>query len=290
MNPSAVAGKFARNAVFVIAALFFGIPVVWLLLAPTKTSTELRTAPPLSFGTLQNVVDAWNHVVGYSGGIIYQWIGNSLFYTLTSVAVALLLAVPAGYALAKFDFIGRKTVLTLTLITMIVPQAALILPLYLEMSSVKLTNTPWSVILPLSFYPFGVYLVYLFATTSIPDSILEAARIDGASEFGILMRMFVPLARPAILMVGFFAFVTSWNAFFLPFIMNTSPSLSNLQTGLENLIVATGGIAGINRTNIPIHDPEVALAAIASVLPILLIFVFAQRFLVAGQVQAAEKG
>ncbi len=129
------------------------------------------------------------------------------------------MSVPAGYALAKFRFRGSGVVLFATLLTMIVPAAALILPLYLEMSAVGLTNTPWSVILPLTFHPFGVYLIYLFAKTSIPDSIIEAARIDGCSELGIMMRIFVPLAWSVIAMVAFFTFVSSWNSFFLPFIM-----------------------------------------------------------------------
>jgi multiple sugar transport system permease protein len=209
---------------------------------------------------------------------------------VASVVLALIACVPAGYGLAKYRFHGRTTILFLTLITMVVPSAALILPLYLEMSTVGLTNTPWSVILPLAFYPFGVYLVYLFAATSVPDSIFEAARLDGASEWRAFFTVFLPLARPAIVMVAFFAFVNSWNAFFLPYIMNTDPQLANLQTGLQLLVRNTNALGGANFTGIPISEPEVALAAVISVAPILFIFLFAQRHLVAGQTAGAEKG
>ena len=287
---SPLSGKLGRNIVLAATIVFFGIPIVWLFLAPTKTSDGLASAPPLSFGSLQNVVDAWTHLFEYSNGILGTWILNSVFYTVTSVAIALVASVPAGYGLAKFRFRGRTTILFLTLVTMIVPPAALILPLYLEMSSVNLTNTPWAVILPLTFYPFGVYLVYLYAVASIPDSIIEAARIDGVSEWGIMFRIFLPLARPAIGMIAFFAFVASWNTFFLPFIMNTDPELANLQTGLQLLVRNTAALGGANYTGLPIHEPEVALAAIISIAPILLIFLFAQRFLVAGQTAGAEKG
>jgi multiple sugar transport system permease protein len=283
-------GRLGRNILFAVTILFFGIPIVWLLLAPTKTNNGLSFQSPLSFGNLSQIGTAAGNLFGYNHGIIWTWALNSVWYTVLSVVIALATAVPAGYALAKFAFRGRSTVLFVTLLTMIVPSAALILPLYLEMSAVGLTNTPWSVILPLTFYPFGVYMIYLFTTTSIPNSIIEAARLDGCSEFGIMTRVFIPLARPAIVMIAFFAVVGSWNSFFLPFIMLTSQDLATLQTGLQILVSSTGAINGGNLSNIPIRAPEVALAAIISILPILMVFIFAQKYLVAGQTAGAEKG
>lgn len=290
MRAPQLAGRAGRNLLLLAALLFFGTPLVWLLLAPTRTTETLRSGAPLSFGSLANVGQAWDHLVGYGDGIVGTWVLNSVLYTAGSVLLALVTCVPAGYGLARFDFRGRSTVLFLTLVTMVVPQAALILPLYLEMSAVGLTGTAWSVILPLSFYPFGVYLVYLFAATSVPGSILEAARLDGASEWGVLRRIFLPVARPVVVLVAFFAFVNSWNAFFLPYLMNTDPELANLQTGLQFLVRSTNALGGANFTGNPINEPEVAMAAIISVTPILLIFLFAQRHLVAGQTVGAEKG
>lgn len=285
-----LSGRFGRNLLLIATLLFFGIPVLWLFLATTKTSAQLKNDAPLSFGSFDQIGAAWTHLFDYSDGIIGTWTLNSVGYTVGSVVIALLACVPAGYGLAKFRFRGRGAVLFLTLVTMVVPSAALILPLYLQMSAVGLTNTPWSVILPLAFYPFGVYLIYLFAATTIPDSVIEAARLDGVSEWGILMRIFLPLALPAIVMVAFFAFVNSWNAFFLPYIMLTDADLANLQTGLQLLMRNTNALGGANFTGIPIREPEIALAAIISVSPILLIFLFAQRYLVAGQTAGAEKG
>jgi multiple sugar transport system permease protein len=285
-----ISGKAGRNLLLAAAIVFFGVPIVWLLLAPSKSPSGLNTLPPLSFGSFDQIGQAASHLFGFENGIVWAWMGNSAWYTAVSVAIALVTVIPTGYALAKFSFRGRSTILFATLITMIVPPAALILPLYLEMSAVKLTNTPWSVILPLSFYPFGVYLIYLFATSSIPNSIIEAARLDGCSEYGIMLRIFMPLARPAIIMVAFFAIVDSWTSFFLPYIMLTTPTSATLQTGLQLLASGTGAIrgSGVNESNI--KAPEVALAALISVLPILMVFLFAQRHLVAGQTAGAEKG
>lgn len=285
-----VVGRGARNLLFVLAILFFGVPIIWLLLAPTKTTNQLQYLPPLAFGSVDQLSVTANNLFGYNDGMIWLWALNSLWYTLTSLVIALLVTVPAGYALAKLPFRGSNTVLFLTLLTMIVPSAALILPLYLEMSSFSLINTPWAVILPLTFHPFGVYLIYLFAKTTMPDSIIEAARLDGCSEFAILWRIFIPVAWPAIAMVTFFVFVGAWNSFFLPYIMLNSETLATLQLGLQLLVSSTGAIGGGGQSNIPIHAPEVALAALVSILPILLVFLFAQRYLVAGQLAGAEKG
>jgi multiple sugar transport system permease protein len=285
-----VVSRGARNLLFVLAILFFGVPIVWLLLAPTKTTNQLQYLSPLAFGSVDQLGITANNLFGYNNGIIWLWALNSLWYTLTSLVVALLVSVPAGYALAKLPFRGSNAVLFLTLLTMIVPSAALILPLYLEMASFSLINTPWAVILPLTFHPFGVYLIYLFAKTTMPDSIIEAARLDGCSEFAIMWRIFIPVAWPAIAMVTFFVFVGAWNSFFLPFIMLNSETLATLQLGLQLLVSSTGAIGGGGQSNIPIHAPEVALAALVSILPILLVFLFAQRYLVAGQLAGAEKG
>ena len=290
MRPRRWAVAAGRNGLYALTILFFGLPVVWLLLAPTKTDNGLQHSPPLSFGSFAQLGTAAGNLLSYDDGIFWTWAANSFGYSATSLLASLLVSIPAGYALAKLSFAGSRVVLFATLVTMVVPAAALILPLYLEMSAAGLTNTPWAVILPLSFHPFGVYLIYLFARTSMPDSLIEAARIDGCSELGIMLRIFMPLAWPAVVMVSFFNFVAAWNAFFLPFIMLNDQSLATLQTGLQILVSSTGAVGGGNQSTLPIHGPEVAFAAVISILPVLAVFLFAQRYLVAGQLAGAEKG
>ncbi|MDR1432451.1 MAG: carbohydrate ABC transporter permease [Propionibacteriaceae bacterium] len=283
-------GKIGRNLFFVATIVFFGLPVLWLLLAPTKSNYALSYENPMSFGSLAQFGDTWNNLVTYNDGIIWRWALNSIWYTAVTVGVALAASLPAGYAMAKFRFRFRGTLLFLTLLLMLVPQAALILPMYLEMSTFHLINTPWAVILPLTFYPFGVYMTYLYAKASVPSEIIEAARIDGCGEFGIFRRVFLPLARPVIVMITFFGVVGTWNAFFLPFIMLTDDKLATLQTGLQLLVASTSAVSGGNQSTLPIHAPEVALASVISITPIVLMFLFAQKQLIAGQAQGAVKG
>jgi multiple sugar transport system permease protein len=182
-------------------------------------------------------------------------------------------------------------VLNATLLTMIIPQAALILPLYLEMVQFGLIGTVWSVILPSAFFPFGVYLSYLYYNDSVPRSLLEAARTDGASELRIFWSLGLPLGRPALGLIGFFCFVQAWNQYFLPFVMFSSDNLYNLQLGLQTLISSTGAVnPSYGPTTLPVYQPEAALAAILTVAPTLVVFVVAQRYLRASQVRGAVKG
>jgi multiple sugar transport system permease protein len=286
------AGRFGRNALLVGALVFFGGPLVWLMLAATKTPDQITGGVPLSFGSFAQVGHAWNHLMDYQDGIMLTWLRNSTVYAVSSVALSLGTALPAGYALAKYRFPARRAILFATLITMLVPSAALILPLYIEFSTFGLLNTAWSVILPLGFFPFGVYLVYLYTTTNIPDSLIEASRLDGCSDWHTFTKIFLPLARPVIALVGFFAFVACWNNYFLPYIMLTGTEKLTVQTGLNVVASTTPGLFGPGgfNNNVQIYQGELALATLISILPILAVFLFAQRYLVGGQLVAAEKG
>lgn len=284
-------GRATRVTVMLLAAVAFGLPLLWLVLAPSKSREALATGHPLSFGSLDGYATAWNNLQYFNDGQIVTWIVNSILYAGAAVAIALLTCIPAGYAMATYDFVGRRTILVATLIAMIVPSAALVLPLFLEMAALNLTNTVWSVILPLGLFPFGVYLSYLYYVTTLPRDLQEAARVDGASEARIFWSIGLPLGRPALGVVGFFSLVQAWNNYFLPFVMLTDDSLYSLQLGLQALISGTGAInSSRGATTLPIYAPEAALAALVAAAPVLLVFLFAQRYLVAGQVAGSVKG
>ena len=141
------------------------------------------------------------------------------------------------------DFKFRRTLLVSTLLVMLIPNTALVLPIFLEINAVHLVGTPWAVILPFSFFPFGVYLTYIYFSTSISHDLLDAARVDGASEFKVFRRIAMPLAMPVIALVGFFSFVNNWNNYFLPFVMVPGRK-APIQVGLAELI-----------SNIPLFNP-----------------------------------
>lgn len=271
-------------------AVFCLIPLVWLVLAPTKSVDQLRGLNPFAVGTLDRAVEAWNNLTGYSDGVIFAWMGNSVFYSIASVLLSVAVAIPAAYALATMRFALRKVILTLTLVGMVLPATAVVLPLFLELNAVHLTNTAASVILPAAFYPFGVYLAYVYFATSLPKELLEAARIDGCGEFRVFRHTALPLARPIIAIIAFFSFVANWTNYFLPYVMLTDDSNYNLPVGLGGIIMGTPALKpSIGGSYLPITYPEAALAGLIVVVPIAILFVICQRFLVRGLLAGSVK-
>jgi multiple sugar transport system permease protein len=278
--------------IVILAALlvFFVLPAIWLLLAPTKTEYQLEHSFPLSFGSFSQLGRAWQHLTAFQGGVIWQWLRNSAVYSGGALLLTLATSVPAGYALAMTNFRGRRLLLTVTLVTMIMPSSALVLPIFLELNLFHLIGTVWSIILPFSFYPFGVYLVYIYFATSMPGDILSAARIDGASEWRVFSRVALPLARPVIGLVAFFSFVGNWNNFFLPYLVLPSSNQFPIQVGLNQLLSSTPSFNPVAGGGLDITSPELALAIIIAILPVLVLFLFSQRALVSGMLAGSTKG
>jgi multiple sugar transport system permease protein len=288
--PSRVMARVAWLIVIAAFFIFFALPVIWLLLAPTKTDAQLVTGGPLAFGSWHDLRLAWDHVAAFDSGIIFTWLGNSAVYSFSALAITLVTAIPAGYGLALTEFIGRKTLLTITLIVMLMPSAALVLPLFLEMNAVHEVGSVWSVILPFSLFPFGVYLAYIYFTSSIPKDLLAAARLDGCSEAGVFWHVALPLARPVVALVGFFSFVGNWNNFFLPLVMLPSDQAAPIQVGLNNLLASTPAFNPVaGGADLNFNRPELALTTLLAIAPILVVFLFSQRALVSGMLAGATK-
>ena len=302
MTPRLFLGRGLRLLILGVFTIFFVAPILWLILAPTKSDHALVLNDPFSFGSFHQVALAWKHLDHFSHHVYRHWIVNSLVYSLTATAITLVVGIPAGYGLALGSFPGRRLILSLTLISMIIPSAALVLPIYLEMnaadhivlfgSHVHLINSAWSVILPFAFFPFGVYLAYIYYITALPPTLLEAARVDGASELQTFLRIAMPLAKPVLALVFFFAFVSDWNNFFLPYVVLSDPQQLPITVGLQDLLASTPAFnpsvgGGGGATNI--FKPELAIATVIAVLPVAVVFVASQRALVRGLVGGGVK-
>ncbi|GAA2447500.1 carbohydrate ABC transporter permease [Agromyces soli] len=259
------------------------VPLLWLIFAPTKTDAQIVADAPLSFGTLSGYADAWGNLLSFQDGIILRWLWNSVWYSSAIVVGAVIVCLAAGYALATAPVPFRRTILVVTLIGMIVPAAALVLPLFLEISALGLMNSPFAFILPSLFFPFGVYLAFLHFSGNIPPEILNAARIDGAGEWRVLWSVALPLSKSLIGMLAFFSFVASWVNFFLPFLVLNKSEAYPLSLGLQALMANTPALnPAAGGSFIPIHRPEVALAGILAIVPVAIVFLFSQRYLARG--------
>jgi multiple sugar transport system permease protein len=260
--------------VLALFAVFFALPMLWLVLAATKTSYQLVNDNPLSFGSWHALRMNWDALTAYQGDAILLWLRNSALYSFAALAITLAVAIPAGYAMAMTEFRGRRTLLIATLVVMLMPNATLVVPLFLETNAVHLIGSMWSIILPYAFYPFGIYLTYMYFNTTLPRDLLDAARIDGCTEFAVFRRVALPLAAPVVALVGFFSFVANWTNYYLPYVLLPESNQLPVQVGLA--------ILGVSR-------PVLALATLLAITPVLAVFLFSQRFLVSGILAGATR-
>ncbi|WFE34662.1 carbohydrate ABC transporter permease [Micromonospora sp. WMMD975] len=286
---TARAGRAVLGAVVTVFVLFFVVPIVWLLVATTKSARDLVGTDPFRPGSLGDLSDNWHQLFGFQDGAVTTWVANSALYALSALVITVAVSIPAGYALALTEFRLRRLLLVLTLVVMLIPNTALVLPIFLELNVVGLIDSPLSVILPMSFFPFGVYLAYVYFSTALPRDLLAAARIDGCGEFQVFARIALPLATPIVALVGFFSFVQSWNNFFLPFVMLPASDGYPIQVGLTSLLASTPAFNPSSAGAQSVQLPTLALATVVSVLPVLVVFGFAQRFLVAGMTAGGTK-
>ena len=230
----------ATMALLTLFAVYFLIPYFWLIVSSTKSASDLFGSFGLWFAPNFNLFSNLQQLFTYQDGIFVRWLLNTVLYAGVGAALGTLLSTMAGYALAKFKFRGRTLLFSLVLGAILVPSTALALPLYLMMSRVGLTDTYWAVLLPSIVSPFGVYLSRIYAASGVPDELLEAARVDGASEFRtftIALRLMIP----ALVTIFLFQFVAIWNNYFLPLVMLSDEKLFPVTVGLATWNVTTAG-------------------------------------------------
>jgi multiple sugar transport system permease protein len=280
-NPATI----GTMTILLIFTLYFLIPFFWLVISATKSQADLFGTFGLWFAPNFNLFTNLQELFTYNNGIFGRWLLNTLLYAGVGSVVGTFLAAMAGYALAKYVFRGRDLTFSIILGAILVPAATLALPLYLMMSAVGLTNTIWAVLLPSLVNPFGVYLARIYAASSVPDELLEAARIDGANEFRTFT-LALYLMTPALVTVLLFGFVGIWTNFLLPLVMFSDPNLFPVTVGLQSWNV-TGANAGANSQTI--YNLIVTGALISSI-PLLAGCVVLQRFWRGGLGTGSVKG
>lgn len=260
--------------------LFAVVPIVWLLLSVTKNESQLSTMNPFAFGSLNNVKTSWLNLYQFQNGVFVSWAWNSAIITGIATLLSFLVTIPAGYALGTLAFVGRRIVLLVSLALMLLPPSSMVLPLFLEMNALGLVGSRWSVILPLSVYPFGLYVAFIYFSTSISRELYDAARVDGCTELGVFLHVAAPLAKPIIGLVCFFSFIRCWNEYLLPFVM-LSTDRYPLPVGLSVLASLTSQLTSTNPVQ-AVHAPTLLLATMLTMLPVVIGILLAQRVVIQG--------
>ncbi|KAB7790818.1 carbohydrate ABC transporter permease [Bifidobacterium leontopitheci] len=284
MQPSAPV-KVLTIVVLVLALIYFLFPIYWALIASTKTPHQMTASNGVWFAVgLQDLPAAiarnYNVLIDYTKGMFWRWVLNSIIYSGVSAVIGTLVSVMAGYATAKFKFRGKGVVIGIIMASMLMPAALMTIPQYSIFHMLGISDTMISIIIPCCVSPFGFFLGRVYAQSSVPDELLEAARIDGASEARIFFTIVLRLLAPAMVTIFLFLFVATWNNFLLPLMMLSKTSLQPVTLGLYGMV----SLATFNERG------ALMMGALLGVLPVIILFLCLQRFWQAGLAAGAVKG
>ena len=263
--------------ILIPASLLTLLPFVWMILGSFKTGAEMRQIPP-TFFPHQFTLENYQKVLSDPDLPILLFYKNSLIIALANVVQVLFTSSLFGYIFAKFDFKFKNVIFWFILATMMIPQQMTMIPGYLILAKLGLLNKLVALIIPAAIDAFGIFLFRQFAT-SIPNELLDAARVDGAGEFRTYFQIVLPQLGPALATFGMLTFMFNWNAYLWPLIVLTEQKVRTLPiilTWFQNRMVS--------------NDHITMAASVLIILPVLIIFLFAQRWIVEGITLTGSKG
>ncbi|KUM73343.1 carbohydrate ABC transporter permease [Streptomyces curacoi] len=259
---------FVPTVTLLLGALYCLLPVAWVVIAATKSGSELFSTFTFLPGT--GFADNVSELSAYRDGVYWQWMGNSALYAGLGALLSTCVSAVSGYALATYRFRGRETLFNVLLAGVLMPPIILAVPQYLLLANVGLTDSYLSVLLPQILSPYGVYLSRIYAAAAVPADVVEAGRMDGASEWRIFTRVALPMMVPGMVTVFLFQFVAVWNNFLLPYIMLSDDEKFPITLGLFTLLE--------QGANTPALYTLVITGAFLAVIPLVALFLVIQRF------------
>lgn len=257
-----------------LLALAYLFPIIWIILSSFKSGSEIFLWPPTLVPrspTLQNYVDA------FARGDFGTYFKNSGIVAVTSTALAVVINIMAGYAFSKYSFRGGKVIFMLFIGTMMLPLEVLMIPIFQTVKNLGLYNTLAGIIIPPAATPTGLFLVRQYFL-SVPDELMEAARIDGASESAIFVRIMLPLAKPAISILAIFNFMWRWNDYLWPLIVLRNSNKYTVQLALQTF---SGEYA--------VDWNSLLAMSVITMIPMLIIFLIFQKQFIQGMATSGLK-
>ncbi|MDR1636817.1 MAG: carbohydrate ABC transporter permease [Treponema sp.] len=250
-------------------------PVLWAALSSFKPQSDLFVIP-LSFlprrWTFENYVAALGH------GKFVVYFSNTLFVSVTATIITVIINIMAGYALSKYQFPGRDIIFMVMLGTLMIPLQVIMIPIFLQLKNMGMLNSLWGIIIPPAATPTGVFLSRQYIQT-IPNSLIEAARIDGGNEFFIFQRIIIPIVKPVVATIAIFSFMWRWNDYLWPLIVISKNDRQTIQQALANFV----GQLQINWSNL-------LAMTIITIIPIVIVFLSFQKFFIQGITAGSVKG
>lgn len=278
----------ATTVLLTFIALYVLVPVVWLLLSTTKNNSQFFALGaftiPAHISLGQNLSDTFN----LQSGIFFYWLVNSLIYAAIISIGSTYLSAMAGYAMCKLQFLGRKAFGLVIVGSLMVPSAVLVIPLFILEQKLHLTNTYEGVILPSLLSAFAIFFMMVYVNEALPDSLIDAAQVDGAGHWRIFHRVALPLAKPGLVTLVLISFIAAWNNYFLPLVLLGNQHLFPMTVGLSvwlSTVTSASSAAGQS-----VQYPNIVVGTAISVLPTLLIFPILQRYVARGITLGAVAG
>lgn len=269
-----IGSKLSLYIPLIIMLVVSIFPFYWMFVGATNDTSKMFTNPPtLSFGhqLIANLSNL-NHSIG-----IYRVLYNSLFVSLVFVVLSLTVSTLAAYALSKFNFKGKNFIFMVLMLSMMVPYQATLIPLFRLMASFNLLNTYFALIAPQLCYPFAIFLMRQ-NFLAFPTALIESARIDGASELRIFLRIVLPSMKPALAATAIYLFMMQWNNFMWPLVATTTSSMYTFPVALSSLI----GISIIDYG-------QVMTGITIATIPIIIFFLLLQKQFISGMLGSAVK-
>lgn len=271
----AVSGKkIIRTISMLVILLVIAFPFLWLIISSFKHEKDIISFPPRIFAdsyTLDNYIKVWTTIP------LLDYIKNTVIFAGGTVITSVFFDSLAGYAFARMRFKGKSVLFYFVLLTMMIPFQVFMIPLFIEINLLGMLDTYAGLIIPRMTTAFGIFMMRSFFIT-LPDSLEEAARIDGLSEFNIFLKIMLPLSKPTLLSLGIFTLMNSWNDLLYPLILTSSSKMRTLPAGLA---LFTG-------QNISFYGPVMA-GTVISMLPLLVVYIFAQKYFVQGTAMSGMK-
>jgi multiple sugar transport system permease protein len=252
-------------------------PFYWTIITSFKSRSEVRVFPP-TWWPQEPTLEHWIGLTNLNIGSFTLFYRNSLVVATSVTVLVLLTSALVGYVLAKHNFRGREFVFVAILCMLMIPFNISIIPLYALIVDLKWSNTFWALIIPSAYSPFGIFLMRQFMH-GIPNELIDAARIDGATEYGIFYRVILPLTAPALAALGIFTFIGQWDDFLWPLVVINEPRLYTIPLGLSQFRGRVGTDVG-----------GLAAASMAAVIPVLIVYFVAQRRFIEGITLTGLKG
>jgi alpha-1,4-digalacturonate transport system permease protein len=246
----------------------FLFPAFWVLVSSLKTQSELFQYP-LTF--LPDNPTFENYARAFQRGDFLRYFANSAFVTVVATVITVIINIMAGYALSKFRFFGRDMIFYVMIGTLMIPLQVIMIPIFLLLRDLKMLNSLWGVIIPPAAAPTGIFLARQYIMSSIPDSLIEAARIDGGSEWYIFHSIILPLSKPIIATIAIFSFMWRWNDFLWPFIVISTRKNMTVQLALANFV-----------GQFQIHWGELLAMTTLTMLPMVITFLAFQKYFMRG--------